>query len=118
MDSDALVELVTAAVDDLKGQDVQVLDVRELTTITDYMVIVSGTSDRHLKALAEEVVRMRAAIARLPKSYRVVVEEMDLAEVPVQEMAARLGKSAGAVHMLRSRAHDRLRELLARDATR
>ena len=56
MDSDALVELVTAAVDDLKGQDVQVLDVRELTTITDYMVIVSGTSDRHLKALAEEVV--------------------------------------------------------------
>ena len=54
MDSDALVELVTAAVDDLKGQDVQVLDVRELTTITDYMVIVSGTSDRHLKALAEE----------------------------------------------------------------
>ncbi len=65
-------------------------------------------------ALAEEVARMRAAITRLPKSYRTVIEEMDLAEVPVREMAERLGRSTGAVHMLRSRAHDRLRELLLR----
>lgn len=69
-------------------------------------------------ALAEELERMRAAIARLPRSYRTVIEEMDLAEVPVAEMAERLGKSTGAVHMLRSRAHDRLRELLVRDAGR
>ncbi|MHC4409258.1 MAG: RNA polymerase sigma factor [Planctomycetota bacterium] len=60
----------------------------------------------------EAVSRLRAAIARLPASYRRVVDELDLAERPVAELAAELGKSPGAVHMLRSRAHDRLKELL------
>lgn len=55
---------------------------------------------------------LRGAIGRLPDSYRRVVEEVDLAERPVNEVAAELRKSPGAVHMVRSRAHDRLRELL------
>lgn len=56
--------------------------------------------------------RLREAIERLPVSYRHVVEEVDLAERPVAEVAAEWEKSAGAIHMLRSRAHDRLREFL------
>jgi len=38
-----------------QGESVVVLDVRELITITDYFVIVSGTSDRQVKTLAEEI---------------------------------------------------------------
>ncbi len=54
--SDRLLEIVLAALDDIKGVDGKVIDVRGLTSITDRMVIVSGTSTRHLKALADNVV--------------------------------------------------------------
>ena len=54
-DSDRLLEIVLGALDDMKGVDVRVIDVRDLTSITDRMVIVSGTSTRHVKALAENV---------------------------------------------------------------
>ena len=54
-DSDRLLDIVLVALDDMKGVDVRVIDVRELTSITDRMVIVSGTSTRHVKALAENV---------------------------------------------------------------
>jgi ribosome-associated protein len=58
----ALAELITAALDDLKAQNVAVLDVRELTDVTDTIVIASGTSDRHVKSLAGRVVeRAKAA---------------------------------------------------------
>jgi ribosome-associated protein len=57
-----LTELVTAALDDLKAQNVTVLDVRELTGMTDTIVIASGTSDRHVKSLAGRVLeRAKAA---------------------------------------------------------
>ena len=46
---------VINALEDLKGVDLKVLDVRAQTTITDVMVIVSGTSTRHVKALADNV---------------------------------------------------------------
>jgi ribosome-associated protein len=51
-----LVELVAATLDDLKAQNVAVLDVRELTDVADTIVIASGTSDRHVKSLAGRVV--------------------------------------------------------------
>ncbi len=54
--SDALLELVLAALDDLQANDVRVLDVRGITSVTDFMVIASGRSNRHVKALAEAVV--------------------------------------------------------------
>ena len=49
-------DLVLSALDDMKAQDVQVMDVRDMTSVTDIMVIASGTSDRHIKALADNVV--------------------------------------------------------------
>ena len=54
--SDRLLDIVVAALDDIKGVDIKVIDVRGLTSITDRMVIVSGTSTRHIKAMADNVV--------------------------------------------------------------
>ena len=49
-------EVVAGALDDLKAVDVHVLDVRHLTTVTDTMVVASGRSDRHVRAIAGAVV--------------------------------------------------------------
>lgn len=51
-----LLEIVIAALQEIKGVDIRVIDVRGLTSITDRMVIASGTSTRHIKALADNVV--------------------------------------------------------------
>jgi ribosome-associated protein len=56
MELEELKERVLAALDELKAVDVKVLDVRGKTSITDIMVIASGTSDRHVKSLAGNVV--------------------------------------------------------------
>jgi ribosome-associated protein len=55
MQVEALRDLVVRVLGDMKARDVKVLDVRGKTTITDIMVIASGTSDRHVKAAAEAV---------------------------------------------------------------
>ena len=64
MHSKELVTLVLAALDDGKGNDIKVIDVRDKTSITDYMVIASGTSDRHVVSLADRVVE-RAKLNQL-----------------------------------------------------
>lgn len=56
MESDSLRDLVTSALDDMKALNVRVLDVRTLTSVTDYMVVASGTSSRHVKSIADNVV--------------------------------------------------------------
>jgi ribosome-associated protein len=50
-----LKEIVVKSLDDLKVIDPQVLNVTKLTSMADYMIVASGTSDRHLKALANSV---------------------------------------------------------------
>lgn len=45
-------QLIRAVLDDAKAEDMCVLDVRKLTDITDYMIIASGTSTRHVSAMA------------------------------------------------------------------
>jgi ribosome-associated protein len=56
MDSQQLTQLVVDALEDLKAVDLHVIDVRGKTSITDVMVIASGTSNRHVKSLANNVV--------------------------------------------------------------
>ncbi len=52
----SLKNLVIDALADMKAMEVKVLDVRGLTDIADTMVIASGTSDRHVRAVAQRVV--------------------------------------------------------------
>ena len=47
---------VLDALDDMKALDVKFLDVRGLTDIADFMVVASGTSDRHVRSVAQRVV--------------------------------------------------------------
>lgn len=57
MSADDIKDLALEALDDLKGRNAVTLDVREMTDITDYMLICTGTSNRHVKSLAENVVQ-------------------------------------------------------------
>jgi len=61
-ESTAMLTTARDALEDAKGVDIVALDVRQLTDITDAMLIVTGGSERHIKTLAERVLeRMRAA---------------------------------------------------------
>jgi ribosome-associated protein len=52
-----LLRIVNSALDDMKAVNVKVMDVRQLTDITDVVVIASGNSDRHVKSIADRVVQ-------------------------------------------------------------
>jgi ribosome-associated protein len=52
----SLKTVITDALADMKALQVKLLDVRGLTDIADFMVIASGTSDRHVRSVAQRVV--------------------------------------------------------------
>jgi ribosome-associated protein len=58
--------MVLAALEDAKANDIRQLDVRGLTDITDWMVVASGTSTRHVLALANHVRTQVKAQGLLP----------------------------------------------------
>ncbi len=51
--TEALDTLVARVLEDMKGQNARFIDVKDKTSITDRMVIVSGTSRRHIKTMAD-----------------------------------------------------------------
>jgi len=53
MQIEQLKQLVLDTLADMKARDVSVMDVRNKTAVTDFMIVASGTSDRHVKAIAE-----------------------------------------------------------------
>ena len=55
LDSKQLAHTCRALADDKKAENIVVLDLRELPGVTDFMVICSGTSEPHLRAIEEEV---------------------------------------------------------------
>jgi ribosome-associated protein len=58
--------LIVEALEDIKGRDVVALDVTGSSDITDYMIIASGTSNRHVKALVDRVVEAITAAGVKP----------------------------------------------------
>jgi len=55
MQTETMRDEIVAALDEAKGQEVRVLDVRKVTDFTDYMILASGTSSRHVQTLADKV---------------------------------------------------------------
>ncbi|MCH8551066.1 MAG: ribosome silencing factor [Natronospirillum sp.] len=55
MKTEQMQAIITAALEDVKVQNLTVLDVRDKTTIADLMLVGSGTSNRHLQALVDRV---------------------------------------------------------------
>jgi ribosome-associated protein len=58
--------MICEACDDKKGFDIICLDVRKVSPLTDYLVIASGTSDRHVKAVADGVADALKEIGERP----------------------------------------------------
>ena len=50
-----LTRFIVDALEDLKALDIRIVDVRGQTSVTDFLVIASGTSSRHVKSLADHV---------------------------------------------------------------
>ena len=89
-----LLETVHAAVAELKAKDVAEIDVRGKSSVTDYMVIASGTSTRHVKSIADEVVRFAKRLDVQPLGVEGEGEAewvlVDLGDVVVHVMLPRV----------------------------
>lgn len=98
-DSDLLCERVLAALEELKAKEVRVIDVRGKTSVADTLVIASGTSTRHVKALADEVVRFVKQAGMFPLGVEGQTEAewvlVDLGDVIVHVMLPRIREFYG-----------------------
>jgi len=92
MQTEALLKIVLDELDDRKGQYITTLDVRGKTSFTDYMVVVTGTSDRHLNSLCENVAEKVKANGVIPLGLEGGLGAdwvlLDLGDVIVHAMSA------------------------------
>jgi len=86
----AFQDFVIDKIDDLKGQDIIAIDVKGKSSITDCMVICTGTSNRHVMAIAENVVQASREIGLSPMGVKGITASdwvvVDLGEVIVHVM--------------------------------
>jgi ribosome-associated protein len=97
MDSKKLAHLCRELADNKKAEDVLVLDVREVSSVTDYFVIASGSSEPHLRAIADEIIdRLRLDEGLVPRAKDGTVQAgwvvLDLFDVIVHIMRADMRK--------------------------
>ena len=90
---------VLAALEELKAKDVHEIDVRGKTSIADILVIASGTSTRHVKSLADEVVRFVKKAGMMPLGVEGQREAewvlVDLGDIIVHVMLPRIREFYG-----------------------
>ena len=91
---DVLLRTVREAVENLKAKDVVEIDVRGKSTVTDHLVIASGTSTRHVKSIADEVVKFAKQLDVMPLGVEGEREAewvlVDLGDVVVHVMLPRV----------------------------
>lgn len=96
---DFLRRQVLAALDELKAKDVHEIDVRGKTSIADILIIASGTSTRHVKSLADEVVRFVKKAGMMPLGVEGQREAewvlVDLGDIIVHVMLPRIREFYG-----------------------
>jgi len=66
MTIDELKQLAIKALEDLKAEDILVLDVKDKTTVTDWIIVATGSSSRHVKSIANNVVISAKEAGRPP----------------------------------------------------
>ncbi len=95
----ALRQSVIDALDELKAKDVREIDVRGKTSIADLLVIASGTSGRHVKSIADEVVKFAKKAGVMPLGVEGEQEAewvlVDLGDVIVHVMLPRIREFYG-----------------------
>ncbi|QDA58134.1 ribosome silencing factor [Thermomonas aquatica] len=91
---ESLLKTVHAALDELKAKDVTRIDVRGKSSVCDFMVVASGTSTRHVKSIADEVVRFAKKLDVMPLGVEGEREAewvlVDLGDVVVHVMLPRV----------------------------
>ncbi|AVQ00104.1 ribosome silencing factor [Ahniella affigens] len=92
-------KLVIDALDDLKAKDVKEIDVRGRASFADLLVIASGTSTRHVKSLADEVVKFVKKAGMMPLGVEGEREAewvlVDLGDIVVHVMLPRIREFYG-----------------------
>ena len=90
---------VLAALDELKARDIREIDVRGRTSIADLLIIASGTSSRHVKSIADEVVKFAKRAGMLPLGVEGEKEAewvlVDLGDIIVHVMLPRIREFYG-----------------------
>lgn len=90
---------VLNALDELKAKDIREIDVRGKTSIADLLVIASGTSARHVKSIADEVVKFAKQAGVMPLGVEGEREAewvlVDLGDVIVHVMLPRIREFYG-----------------------
>jgi ribosome-associated protein len=90
---------VLAALEELKARDIRVIDVRGKTSIADILIIASGTSTRHVKSLADEVVKFVKKAGMMPLGVEGEREAewvlVDLGDIIVHVMLPRIREFYG-----------------------
>ena len=91
---EALLVQVRAAIEEMKARDSIEIDVRGKTSIADFMVVASGTSTRHVKSIADEVVKYAKKTGVMPLGVEGEREAewvlVDLGDVIVHVMLPRV----------------------------
>lgn len=96
MTSESLRNLIVDALEDRKGRDVVALDVSGVSDVTDYMIVASGSSNRHVKALVDRVVEATTSAGFKPQG----VEGRETHEWVLVDVGDAL------VHVMQSEARD------------
>lgn len=95
----ALHGAVLTALDDLKARDIREIDVRGKTSITDLIIVASGTSTRHVKSIADEVIKLAKRHGHVPLGVEGEREGewvlVDLGDVIVHVMLPRVREFYG-----------------------